>query len=172
MFSKKAIRREFNDGGWFLTEALGGMLIYLIMLGVIAGMLFALFSGSKQAQMEQAISAMSMKIQSLYAGSASYTGLTNTIAVQSGLVPTKLVRNDAIISPWGGAVTLRAGTDVTTFQIQVDGIEQTDCAQLAAYQLDTFERVEVNGTTISQEQRIQDAAGAFTANNTIIYTAR
>jgi hypothetical protein len=69
-------------------------------------------------------------------------------------------------------VTLRAGSDVTTFQIQVDGIEQTDCAQLAAYQLDTFEKVEVNGTTISKDQRIQDAAGACTTNNVIIYTAR
>jgi hypothetical protein len=169
----RMFNRELRDDGWMLTEGIGSLLFYLIMLGTVAGALYMIFTSSKVAQMEQALTTMSLQVQGLYSGSSSYAGLNNNIVVNSGLVPKNLVRGTQIVTPWGGGISVAAGNpDQGTFQIVVAEIAQSDCTRLATYQLDAWENVRVNGTLISPEQRVPDAANACTNNNAIIYTAR
>lgn len=161
-----------EDDGWMLTEGVGSILFYLIMIGVAAGILFFLFSSSKLTQMQQAVSTMSMQIQGLYSGASEYTGLDNSLAIKSGVVPRKLLKGTSIKTPWGGDVTLAPGTDTGTFTIKLAGIKQEDCTKLAAYQLDMWQSVDVNGTEFNTDSGVSGAVNACVASNTITYTSR
>jgi hypothetical protein len=160
------------EEGWMLTEGMGSILLYLIMISAAIGLLFALFSSSKLSQMQQGLSSMTMQVQSLYAGASSYTGLTNAIAIKGGAVPRKLIKGNAIQTPWGGALTLAPGKDTTTFTIKLASVGQDDCAKMAAYQLDMWVNVDVNGTLFDSSSGVSAAVTACTDKSTITYTGR
>lgn len=171
--SVRKIRKALaEDDGWMLTEGVGSILFYLIMIGVGAGIVYFLFSSSKVAQMQQGISTMSMQIKGLYSASSDYSGLDNTLAVKSGVVPRKLLKGSSVKTPWGGDITLAPGTDDGAFTIKLEGIAQEECTKLAAFQMDMWQSVEVNGTEFGADSGIAGAVGACVASNTIIYTSR
>jgi hypothetical protein len=162
-----------SEEGWMLTEGIGSILFYLIMIGLGAGILYLLFSSSKVTQMEQGLSTMTMQIQGLYAGSSSYEGLNNAVAVQSGAAPGKLVSGTTIKTPWGGNITVGTGSDSGTFTVKLEGIAKADCSKLAVYQLNMWESVDINGTVVDGDTAVADAVGACSGkSNTIIYTSR
>lgn len=169
---RNILRKEFPEDGWMLTEGVGSILFYLIMISVAAGILYFLFSSSKQTQMQQGLTTMSMQIQGLYSGSSSYSGLDNALALKAGVVPRKLLKGSSIQTPWGGNITIAPGSDLGTFTIKLEGIPQEDCTKLAAYQMDMWVSIDVNGTTFDSSSGISQAANACATTNTINYTAR
>ncbi len=168
----RTIRTTDYEEGWILTEGIGGFLFYLVMLGVVVGMLYAMFSGGKQTQMQQGLANMRMQIQSMYAGSSTYTGLTTAVALKGGVIPRKLVVGGTKAqTPWGGAITI-TGQTTGTFTIALAGIPQEDCAKLAAYGHDMWVGVDVNGTKFDPTSTVSSIITACATTNTITYTSR
>ncbi len=174
-FNKNRARlgKEFSEDGWMLTEGIGAILFYLIMIGVAAAILYLLFGSSKISQMQQSLSTMTMQIQGLYSGSAEYTGLTNDVALKAGAVPRKLLKGQSIKTPWGGNITVATGADSGTFTIKLEGVKQDDCSKLAAFQLDSWVNVDINGSSFDSTSGVTSAVSScISANNVLTYTAR
>jgi type II secretory pathway pseudopilin PulG len=167
------IFKKRHEKGFVLTEHLGGLLIYIMMVGAAVGILFTVNATSKLATAEQSIMALAINVQGLYSSANNYTGLTNDIALRAGLVPAKFTSNNTIKTPWGGAITLSPGSDITTFQIKMDGIGQGDCVKLGVYQLEYWVDLAVNGSSINTSTSVSDAVSACGAsNNTVTYIVR
>ncbi|MDR2893675.1 MAG: pilus assembly protein PilS [Deltaproteobacteria bacterium] len=166
-------RRKFfaEDGVFNLTDAQASMIFTLVMLGVVAGLISFVFSGSKAGQMQQALSTIPMQIQGLYSGSSSYSGLDNALAVKAGVVPKKLMNGDNIQTPWGGDITISA-TANGTFTIALEEVDEDDCTKLAVYQMDVWESVKVNTSSFDGLSTVSDIIGACGDSNTITYESR
>ena len=164
--------RTQREAGFMGLEGQGTLLFYLIMLAGGALIVAMLFGGGKLSEIQQGVSAIRMNVQQMYTSSLDYTGLTNDLAIKSGLVPQKLVKGGAIVNGWGGAVTVATGDDTGTFTITVASIPQDACTKLATFQMESWLTVEVNNTAIARDSAIAAAADNCQASNTIVYTAR
>jgi hypothetical protein len=167
---KMVTAEKRGNAGFVLTEHLGGMLFYLIMLALAAGIIAMLYNYSKMSVTQQSLSTLAMNVQGLYSGQATYDGLSNSVAMNAGVVPKKFISGTAIKNPWGGAVTIAPGSDNGTFTITLAGIKQEDCIKLATYQSDYWESVKVGTSTITS---VSEAATACTAgSNSLVYSQR
>lgn len=166
------MRQKHSEAGFMGLEGQGTLLFYLFMVAGGGLILYMMFSGGKLAEIEQAIAAMRMNTQQMYTSSLDYTGLTNELAIKSGLVPQKLVKGGTLVNGWGGAVTITTGDDTGTFTITVAQVPQEACTKLATFQLESWLTVEVNSTGISKDAAVAEAADNCQASNTIVYTSR
>lgn len=161
-----------NESGVMSLDGIGTIGVVLISLGIIAGLLFLLFGASKQLDAQQGLSTLRMNVQQMFTSSNNYEGIDDALAIKAGLIPKKMIRGNGLVNPWGGAITLAEGDDPSTFTITITAIPQEACTKLAAFQLENWHHIEVNGTAIGRQSSIVDAADACQESNTIIYTAR
>lgn len=163
-----------GEVGMTLMETRSVIFIGLLLIAGAAFVSFRLVSNTKLIEMEQAITMVRMQTQQMFASSQDYTGLDNALAIKSGLAPKKMVKNSDIYNSWGGKITLGVGDDTGTFTVTVDQIPHEECTKLAPYQLDSWWKVDVNGTEITKETGVASAAGNCNKGNenTIIYTSR
>lgn len=177
--NKKTVKNGLNpehqgEVGMTLMETRGVIFIGLLLIAGAAFVSFRLVSNTKLIEMEQAITMVRMQTQQMFASSQDYTGLDNALAIKSGLAPKKMVKNSDIYNSWGGKITLGVGDDTGTFTVTIDQIPHEECTKLAPYQLDSWWKVDVNGTEITKETGVAAAAGNCNEGNenTIIYTSR
>ena len=165
-----------------ILGALGGILVGLIVLGGAAGGLYSSFSKSNVGSTEENLILTRMQIQQFYAGT-NYEGLTNEMAIKAGLFPKAFLRgtggNASAINSFGGAITLEADTTNSRFSIKLDAIPQEECVQLARFQSDAWDQVDVNGTTVIEANTTKTADPTTVSNacqnrktNYITYYAR
>lgn len=155
-----------------MMEVLGALLIGLIIIAASAVYLNSGFSKSKVASLEQDIVTVRMQIQQLFSGSSDYSGLDNDTAVKAGVVPKSLVKGNDLKTPWGGEINLTTNDANGSFKIELSGIPQDECTQLAKFQTDAWLSVEVNGNALESDNTVADIVNSCTTNNTIAYEAR
>lgn len=155
-----------------MMEVLGALLITLVVVAGAAVYLNSGFSKSKVVSLEQDIVTMRMQIQQLFSGSSDYSGLDNGTAVKAGVVPKSLVKGNDLKTPWGGEINLSTNDANGSFKIELSGIPQDECTQLARFQADAWLSVEVNGNALESGNTIADIVASCTTNNSIAYEAR
>jgi len=155
-----------------MTEVIGALLIALVVIAATAVSMNSGFSKSKIVTLEQATVTMRMQIQQLFSGSSDYSGLDNPTAIKAGVVPNSLIKGSSIKTPWGGDMTLSSNSSNASFTITLSAIPQEECTQLAKFQSDAWLSVEVNGTTLSSSNTVNDIVSSCSTNNTIVYEAR
>lgn len=155
-----------------MMEVLGGLLISLIVITVAAGYLNSGFSKSKVASLEQDLVTMRMQVQQLFSASSDYSGLDNETAIKAGVVPKSLIKGNNLKTPWGGEINLSTNDANGSFTIELSGIPQEECTQLANFQADAWLSVQVNGNVLDSDNTVADIVASCTSNNTIAYEAR
>lgn len=155
-----------------MMEVLGGLLISLVIIAGAAVYLNSGFSKSKVASLEQDIVTMRMQIQQLFSASPDYSGLDNATAIKAGVVPKSLIKGSAMKTPWGGEINLSTDDANGSFRVELSGIPQDECTQLAKFQTDAWLSVGVNGNVLDSDNTIADIVASCTTNNTIAYEAR
>lgn len=149
--------------------------VLLVTLVVIAGAAVYLnsgFSKSKVVSLEQGIVTMRMQIQQVFSASPDYSGLDNATAIKAGVVPKSLVKGNDLKTPWGGEINLSTNDANGSFTIELSGIPQEECTQLANFQADAWLSVQVNGNVLDSDNTVADIVASCTSNNTIAYEAR
>ncbi|MFA9394678.1 MAG: type 4 pilus major pilin [Halodesulfovibrio sp.] len=160
-----------KNGGWVMTESLGGVLFWLIMLAGVGVIFAALLSNNNLADTEQAVSSLRMQTKQLYTSSSDYTGLTTATAKKSGIIPNKMIKSNGVRDVWNGEVTVEAGTDPNTFVITLGEVPQEACTKLATYQNGSWVDMKVNGTTLDQDSIVSEAANQCAETNTLAFTS-
>ena len=131
----------------------------LLFLGVVAIGVIAYFvtynsaSSSATAQeatqsIQQIFSVMSQQ----FSTNPNTTGLSATTAANAGVFPTNWLTGSpgaytAVNDPWGGAVTLAAGTVTTQYVLTLPNVPASVCTQLAAFYTPNTVSVTVTGGT-------------------------
>ena len=162
-----------GQGGYALMEHMGGLLFYLTMGAAAAIILTVMFSDSKVSETQQAVTTIRLKTKQVFTGGSSYSGLDNDFAIKAGIVPAKMVRGDDIRSAWGSDVEIAASSSAATFSITLNGIPEKACVGLSAYQVETWESIEVNSTPVARDDNITVAAASCSGNdNTLVYSSR
>lgn len=170
--NQKTAQVHTSESGFMMSESMGSLLFYLIMIASTAALIVALLMGGKLSEMQQGVSTIRMQTQQLFTGSIDYTGFNNDLAIKSGIVPKRFRRGGNLFTPWGGAITLATGADVGTFTITLESIGQEDCAKMGTYQMDSWDSVSINGNALDKNSFVVTAGAACTTTNTIIYTSR
>lgn len=155
-----------------MMEVLGALLITLVVVAGAAVYLNSGFSKSKVVSLEQDLVTMRMQIQQLFSGSSDYSGLDNATAVNAGVVPKSLIKGSDLKTPWGGEINLSTNDTNASFTIELSGIPQDECTQLAKFQTDAWLSVSVNSNTLDSGSTIADIVNSCTSSNTIAYEAR
>ena len=161
------------EQGFMEMGALGTFIFYAVMIAVVVGIIWMLFSGSKLTEMEQGLTSMSYNIQGLYSAQRSYSGLDNDVIISAHAAPEKLMRGNTLKTPWGGDITVAPGTDTGTFTIEIADIDEENCIKLANYQTNAWLSVEINGSAIAADEMVSGAISACQdSGNTLTYTSR
>ena len=118
------------------------ILTYLVVLALtvmtlvfIGGYITGAFSGTKEAEASSELSTIIANVQGLYASQPSFTGLTNTVAIQGGVYPISMATaaSTEAIDPWGGQViTEVSSTNINEFTVEFDNVPQDSCTKLAS----------------------------------------
>lgn len=153
-------------------EMLCVLLVTLVVIASAAVYLNSGFSKSKVVSLEQGIVTMRMQIQQVFSASPDYSGLDNATAIKAGVVPKSLVKGNDLKTPWGGEINLSTNDANGSFTIELSGIPQEECTQLANFQADAWLSVQVNGNVLDSDNTVADIVNSCTSNNTIAYEAR
>lgn len=155
-----------------MMEVLGALLIGLMITAATAVYMNSGFSKSKVNSLEQDVVTVRMQIQQLFSGSPDYSGLDNDTAIKAGVVPKSLIKGNSLKTPWGGEINLSTNDANGSFTIELSGIPQDECTQLAKFQTDAWLSVSVNGNLLDSDNTVADIVNSCTSNNTIAYEAR
>ncbi|GAB1253028.1 type 4 pilus major pilin [Desulfovibrio falkowii] len=155
-----------------MMEVLGALLIALVVIAGSAVYLNTGFSRSKVVSLEQDLVSMRMQIQQFFSGSSDYSGLDSETAIKAGIVPKSLIKGSSLKTPWGGEIALSTNSSNGSFTIELSGIPQEECTQLAKFQSDAWLSVEVNGNALSADNNVSDIVNNCTSVNTIAYEVR
>lgn len=154
-------------GGIF--DQLGGKVIAIVGVALVAALLYAVLSMTKSANIPQELLYMSMRIQQMYYGASNYSGLDNATAIKAGVVPKNLIKGTAIKHGFNGDVTIAPGTNNETFTFTLTNIPKDECATLANNKMNTWVSVSVNGTAASD---VSTVVAACSDTSTLIFEAQ
>ena len=129
---KKVLNSE--QSGRSMVEMLGVLaIIGVLSVGGISGYSKAMAKYRTNRTIDQ-VSMLITNIRTLYANQNNYSGLDSAAGV---LETFELVSQDMIgaadntyINPFGGAVTVKADTDPTSFTITYEGIDKQACISI------------------------------------------
>jgi prepilin-type N-terminal cleavage/methylation domain-containing protein len=123
-------RLDQKKKGFTLTE----IAIVLGIIGLILGAIWVAAAGVYQNQRNTHANTQVMQlvqsIRTLYATSASDTGLTTASLITAGAVPTDMVNGATLSDPYSGATTIQVTTDGLGFYISMSNLTQAQCANL------------------------------------------
>jgi hypothetical protein len=155
-------------------EAIGTILIILFLTAAAAIGISTAFTKVKINGLQQDIVTMRMQTQSLYGNSTDYSGLTNDVAINAGLVPKSLQKGNGIAHSFGGPVTLSANSSNASFTIDLEQLPHDACVQLARFQPDAWYGITVNGANIDADLSVTDIISNCVSgsNNQIVFEAR
>ncbi len=130
-----------EQSGRSMVEMLGVLaIIGVLSIGGISGYSKAMAKYRINKTLDQ-ISMLVMNIRTLYASAVNYSGLTNGIAVQMGIIPRDMLQaargstvasNITIVNVYGGEINLTAsGTDNRNFNVAYSGLPMEACVSIA-----------------------------------------
>lgn len=162
-----------------MSEILGTLLKYLVsLLGVAAiiTVLYSVFSANKIQSAVTDLTLLQGNTQSLYAGQATFTTVTNTVAITGSLAPKGMIvagSTTALQNPWGGTVTVKVNsTNAATFDITETAVPADGCAKLAS-SMSTAVALSINGAVQTLPLDVGAAVTACNlgAANTLLVTS-
>lgn len=169
-------RRGRHAQGFSLLEI-------LLVLGIAAALIIAAFvvypkvQAANRAQAEaQNIAAIAAGARALYASSASYATVNNTVLLNAKVFPDSMVSGTNVTNVWGGAVTAAPSTAITNgLKLTEANVPQVECTKIAASAGANFTMVTINGTVVKSPTVALDPAAVATqcstggAANTMIF---
>lgn len=137
-------------------------IIYSIVVATLLGIAYMVFGSTKAATAVSEFTSISSGVQSMYANSNTFTGLSCLSGNNSGNCTT-IINNDAIPSnliqsgtlgndPWGGSITITSatvpnGSNGSGFSIEMDNVTNDGCNKIGST-LAGYETITINGTTL------------------------
>lgn len=152
---EKQLLIKQKQKGFTLVELL--LVVGLIALGaVVAYITFPKVQSTSRANAEATnINTIASGINNLYAGSNTFTGLTNEVLINGKGAPERMVgAGNTLVNSLGGAVTIGTATlpagGVTDnhYQITWEGIPEAECVKLGTGVANNFVDVTINGTAV------------------------
>lgn len=153
-----------------LSGIIARLLIGLLILSAIAGSVTYGTSKLNISTTQENLITLRMQVQQFFSGT-SYGDLNNEVASNAGLVPQAFVTDSGLKNAWGGDVTLSGDASNGTFSIELTNIPRSECTQMARFQGDAWEGIDVNGTPIDSDD-VAAIANACGEINSITYTVR
>jgi hypothetical protein len=171
----EAIRLYLTSKGCIkMSEILGtmfGTLMKLLGVAAVVGVLYMVFASNKTGDAISHTTQLQTNVQSLYSSQASFSSLTNAVAIAAKLAPTNMVAGSTLVNPWGGAVTLAANANNARFDLTTAAIPSDACPKLIQSQASA---VALRVGTTSFNTLPLDAGAAVQAcatdTNTITFT--
>ena len=170
------------------------LLELLLVLGIIAALVVAAFivypkvQASQRAQAESNnIATIQAGVKALYTSASSFTGLTNTVAVQAKIFPDNMLSGTGNtakpINAFKGAVTLAAAATGpstaagSSFTIRYENVPAAECVKIITAAAGNFYTagVGIAGNVKAAGEMLNVAAAATACsnatNNTLIFTS-
>ncbi|EDW0613228.1 type IV pilin, partial [Salmonella enterica subsp. enterica] len=170
------------------------LLELLLVLGIIAALVVAAFivypkvQASQRAQAESNnIATIQAGVKALYASTASFTGLTNSVAVQAKIFPDNMLSgfgSSAVpINVFKGNVVLESAStgpsyaDGSSFTITYSNIPAAECTKIVTAAAGNFYIASVGGAEVKSAGEVLDVVKAATYcdnggnNNTLVFTS-
>lgn len=129
-------KTSYSQNGLTLTDTLLTIVIGGFILGGV-GILYIRGLADNKANIGlQQFVTMQKAVRELYAGSASFTGLDNTLMYNSGFVPAD-IRTDTVgvmRNVWGGQVNVATNGGTTDFfDLSFEGVPPEACTRIVSY---------------------------------------
>ena len=153
-----------------------GVLVTIIGLAFLGGYASSVFSGTKVAQASAELSSVIENVQGLYASQTSFSGLTNTVAIQGGVYPSNMatISSTSATDPWGGNVDVEyVSATPTEFTVEFDNIPSDSCTKIGlSYNSSNLVSLTINGTPLSgmDPASVSASCKAATAPINMIWT--
>lgn len=169
------------------------LLELLLVLGIIAALVVAAFivypkvQASQRAQAESNnIATIQAGVKALYTSASSFTGLTNTVAVQAKIFPDNMLSGAGTavtaINSFKGSVTLAAANTGpsfavgSSFTITYSDVPAAECTKIVTATAGNFYVAAVNTKIVKPAGGILDVAATTAAcsnvtRNTIVLTS-
>lgn len=167
----ESIEKHSRQRGATLME----IVLVLVVIGVIAVAVFALFGGafssSKVRTEEQYLQATAAAVNDMYGTSRDF-GTTNigAILVTNRAVPAPMIVGTGLRNAWNGAITVTGNND--SFTLQTAAIPRKECTELAQISVNPV-AVRINGAAQALPMNPATVAGACNAAaNTIAWDLR
>ncbi|AMR78025.1 type 4 pilus major pilin [Cupriavidus nantongensis] len=157
-----------------MSEILGALfknLAALIGVAAVALVLYSFFGSSKTGNATNDLTQLQTNVQALYSTQSTFTSLTNTVAVNGGLAPTRMVAAGALINPWSGAITVNVNAaDATRFDVTEAGVPNDACSKMAT-NTPSIVGLKINGAAQALPIDAGAAVSACNASpNSLIFT--
>lgn len=158
-----------------MSEILGALfkqLIALIGVAAVAVILYNVFSSSKTTNATNDLNQLQTNIQALYSSQTSFASLTNAVAVNGALAPTRMISGGNLVNPWTGTVTVNSNaSDVTRFDVTETKVPNEACSKMAT-NTPSVVGLKINNATQSLPIDAGTAVSACnsTDNNTLVFT--
>lgn len=157
-----------------MSEILGALfknLAALIGVAAVALILYSVFGSSKTSNAINDLNQLQTNAQALYSTQTTFTTLTNTIAVNGGLAPTRMVSGTSLVNPWSGAITVAVNAgDATRFDVTQAGVPNDSCSKMAT-NTPSIVGLKINGATQTLPIDAGTAVAACNASpNTLVFT--
>lgn len=169
------------------------LLELLLVLGIIAALVVAAFivypkvQASQRAQAESNnIATIQAGVKALYTSASSFTGLTNTVAVQAKIFPDNMLSGSGTaakpINAFKGNVTLVAANTGpssaagSSFTITYDNVPAAECVKIATAAAGNFYTTKIGSRTVKAADGTLDVAATASAcsnatSNTLVFTS-
>ena len=169
------------------------LLELLLVLGIIAALVVAAFivypkvQASQRAQAESNnIATIQAGVKALYTSASSFTGLTNTVAVQAKIFPDNMLSGTGNtakpINPFKGNVTLAAAATGpssaagSSFTITYANVPAAECVKITIAAAGNFYTAKVGSKVVKAADGTLDVAVTAAAcnsatNNTLVFTS-
>lgn len=158
-----------------MNEILGTLfanLARLLGIAAVVGILYVVFASNKTTDAITDTTQLQTNVQGLYSGQATFTSLTNAVAIAGKLAPKNMISGSNLVNPWGGAVTVRVNTtNAGRFDVvHAASIPQDACPKLVQSQSSAV-GVSINGTAQTLPLDVGTATGACNvAENAVTFT--
>ena len=173
---KKTIFTRKNQQGFSLIELVGVLATIAILIAITVVGLKKLTSSSNLGSAVQEAGLISSAIKSTYKVQGDFNGLTNAVILKSNVINDNMrVKSEPTLvrSPWlkNGATVAPTTIDSAddAFTITYHQVPEFDCTDFSTKLINSFEKVDVNGTVITG---VSDAATACTTTNEVTLTDR
>lgn len=163
-------RNPESRHGFSLPSVGMALIIGLIALASAFGLYRSMKSDTDSQAAMTNLSYVAEKVAYQFGSESNFSGLSNSVVVNAGLVPEDWVQGSSIVSGWG-AVTLTPGTPNTTFNITLANVPRDACNALGVFRKGSWSGLRIGATTIPQTGNI--AATVSTAcgdTNTITWS--
>jgi len=156
-----------------IIEVAIALMIGLIAVAFVIGIYSLTQSNQQLGQAQQHLSLIRNGVIRLFEDQPGYSDLTNTIAVNAGIVPDTMNQGGGTLTNvWSGPVNLDVGTAPKRFDITYEQVPQSACVELGTFSDDeaSWVAVRINSTVVDGSTTSANTQ-CLAGNNTMTFTS-